>query len=130
MRTSLESVREEIGCLARGVSRDSLSLVPVSLAATDDDVVAVATNVVACRRQPTCARAQTNTPAENLHSNSGSDLIDRFSALGFESRSPLAIALMLLLNRDFSSSYSPFRRDSDRRVIDVGAQPAGARNFS
>lgn len=89
MRASLGSVREKIRSVARGVPRDFLSLVPVSLAAIDDNIVVVAANAVA---RWLSARAQMNAPAKNLHSNSGTVLRSHqplfcSKILDFESRS-------------------------------------------
>lgn len=90
MRASLGSVREKTRSVARGVPRDFLSLVPVSLAAIDDNIV-VAANAVA---RWLSARAQMNAPAKNLHSNSGTVLRSHqplfcSKILDFESRSLL-----------------------------------------
>jgi len=79
LRASLRSVREKTRPLARGVPRDSLSLVPVSLAVIDDDVAAVV--LLMSLLVGDSARAQTNTPVGNLHSNSGTLL--RFHRLLF-----------------------------------------------
>lgn len=122
-----------IWSLPRGVPRDSLSLVPVSLATVDDVMLLPLLLMLA----GDSARAQTNTPAEIyiVIAALRSDFTNRFCAPGFyEFRVEVTIVTTLVLLFYLRPLFLPFLLrfggNSGRRVIDVGVQPADTRNFS
>lgn len=132
LRASLGSVREKIGCLRRGVPRDSLSLVPVSFAIIDDDVAAVAAGAV--------ARSATVRARKQIHplkiyiviAAPCPDPTDRYcdsETLEAEVTAVSTLTTPFLSRFRFLPFLLLFGGDSDQRAIDMDVRPAECQNF-